>query len=212
LRIRLLFTLAFFLAYAAAPVYASSSITPECLPVSVKSSSTKLPPEVPNFDSENRDYMIRTIAFEAGGESNEGKAAVAYVILNRVKSGGWGDSIKDVVTRPWQFEPWMKRREEMEKLSRDDPRYQHAAQIADAVLTGQMADPTAGATYFLNSNLVERRGGSLPEWARGEGQQIGGHTFYAPESVTLRGQTLRASGDSLSCPSLQAGQAAHHFG
>jgi len=156
--------------------------------------------------------MIRTIAFEASGESDEGKAAVAYVILNRVKSGVWGDSIKDVVTHPWQFEPWMTRRKEMEKLPRDDPSYQHAAQIADAVLTGQMADPTAGATYFLNSNLVERRGGSLPEWARGEGQQIGGHTFYAPERLTLRGQTLRASGDAPSCPSLQAGEATHHFG
>ena len=54
--------------------------------------------------------MIRTIAFEASGESDEGKAAVAYVILNRVKSGVWGDSIKDVVTHPWQFEPWMTRR------------------------------------------------------------------------------------------------------
>src|SRR5262245_57206931 len=140
--------------------------------------------------------MIRTIAFEASGESDEGKAAVAYVILNRVKSGVWGDSIKDVVTHPWQFEPWMTRRKEMEKLSRDDPSYQHAAQIADAVLTGQTADPTAGATYFLNSNLVERRGGSLPEWARGEGQQIGAHTFYAPERLTLRGQTIRASGDA----------------
>lgn len=205
MRIRLLFTLAFFLAYAAAaPVYASANIKPECLPVSVKFPSTELPPEVPNFDSENRDYMIRTIAFEAAGESDEGKAAVAYVILNRVKSGVWGDSIKDVVTHPWQFEPWMNRREEMEKLSRDDPRYQHAAQIADAVLTGQMEDPTTGATYFLNSNLVQSRGGSLPEWARGEGQQIGRHTFYAPES--------RVSGDSLSCPHLQAGEAAHHFG
>jgi hypothetical protein len=74
LRIRLLFTLAFFLAYAAAPVYASPSIAPECLPGSVKLPSTQLPPEVANFDSENRDYMIRTIAFEASGESDEGKA------------------------------------------------------------------------------------------------------------------------------------------
>jgi hypothetical protein len=69
----------------------------------------------------------------------------------------------------------------MEKLSSDDPRYQNAAQIADAVLTGQIPDPTAGATHFLNPTIVrKRRGGSLPEWARGEGQPIGRHTFYAP--------------------------------
>jgi len=64
----------------------------------------------------------------------------------------------------------MTRREEMKKLSLDDPRYRNAAQIADAVLTGQMPDPTAGATYFLNPAVVrQRRGGSLPSWAHGEG-------------------------------------------
>jgi cell wall hydrolase len=51
----------------------------------------------------------------------EGKIAVAYVILNRIKSGGWGDSIKDVVTSPWQFEPWMTKRDAMEKLSTTSP-------------------------------------------------------------------------------------------
>ena len=85
------------------------------------------------------------------------------------------------MTHPWQFEPWMTRRGEIEKLSRDDPRYQSAATIADTVLSGQIEDPTAGATHFLNPIIVrQRRGGSLPAWARGEGQPIGRHTFYSP--------------------------------
>jgi hypothetical protein len=58
---------------------------------------------------------------------------------------------KDVVTQPGQFEPWTTRREEMQKLSLDDPRDRNAAQIADAVLTGQIPDPTAGATSILRS-------------------------------------------------------------
>jgi spore germination cell wall hydrolase CwlJ-like protein len=33
------------------------------------------------------------------------KIAVAYVVLNRKKSGRWGDDIKTVVTQPGQFEP-----------------------------------------------------------------------------------------------------------
>ena len=66
---------------------------------------------------EERDYLIRTIAFEASGEPEVGKAAVAHVILNRKKSGRWGDNIKDVVTHPGQFEPWMTRRREIEGLS-----------------------------------------------------------------------------------------------
>ena len=58
--------------------------------------------------------MIWTIAFEAPEESDEDKAAVAYVILNRTQNGRWGDNIKDVVTHPWQSEPWMTKRQDMD--------------------------------------------------------------------------------------------------
>ena len=140
---------------------------------------------------EERDYLIRTIAFEASGEPEVGKAAVAHVILNRKKSGRWGDNIKDVVTHPGQFEPWMTRRREIEGLSPNDPRYQSAAIIADAVLGGQTPDPTAGATHFLNPTIVwERRGGSLPLWASGDGLPIGRHTFYSPDGVATAPKAL----------------------
>src|SRR6516225_3135480 len=131
---------------------------------------------------DDRDYPIRTIAFEASGEPAIAKIAVAYVVLNRKKSGKWGDSIKTVVTQPGQFEPWSTRRREIEELSPNDPRYQSAAAIADAVLSGQAPDPTAGATHFLNPTIVrQRRGGALPSWASGEGLPIGSQTFYFPE-------------------------------
>ena len=188
---RLLFVLVFVILSGATPVHAALGIEPRRLPPATTQGAmdtvdAKLPiPEirqaVSNYDPRERDYLIRTIAFEAADESDEGKAAVAHVILNRKRSGRWGDNIKDVVTRPWQFEPWMTRRKEMKKLSPYDPRYQDAARIADAVLTGQMPDPTAGATHFLNPTVVrQRRDGSLPSWARGEGQPIGRHTFYSP--------------------------------
>ena len=122
------------------------------------------------------------------------------MILNRKRSGRWGDNVKDVVTRPWQFEPWITRRREMEKLAPDDARYQSAARIADAVLTGEMPDPTAGATHFLNPTIVrQRRGGSLPSWARGEGQAIGRQTFYSPyESGGMEmARSIAALGDPL---------------
>ena len=129
-----------------------------------------------------RDYLIKTIAFEAPHESAKGKAAVAYVVLNRKKSRRWADNVKDVVTQPWQFEPWMTRRKEMESLSPDDPRYKAAARIADAVFSGDIPDPTAGATHFLNPVVVrKRRGGSLPSWTAGGGYAIGRHTFYSPD-------------------------------
>jgi N-acetylmuramoyl-L-alanine amidase len=187
---RLLFLLAPILLGGATPLHAALGTAPRCLALAAQQATTETldaKPPIPelgeaglNYEPEERDYLIRTIVFEASGEPEEGKAAVAYVILNRKRSGRWGDNIKEVVMHPWQFEPWMTRRKEMEKLSPDDPRYQSAARIADAVLTGQMPDPTAGATHFLNPTVVrQRRGGSLPSWARGEGQAIGRHTFYS---------------------------------
>jgi len=129
-----------------------------------------------------RDYLIRTIAFEASGETEIGKVAVAYAVLNRKKRGRWGDTIKAVVTSPGQFEPWMTQRKAIEGLSPDNSRYQSAAIIADAVLSGQTPDPTAGATHFLNQIIVRaRRGGSLPAWASGEGRPIGRHVFHSPD-------------------------------
>src|SRR5262245_36953526 len=73
------------------------ALSPKCLPLA----APRVPPEndvkppiaelgettVPNYDSEERDYLIRTIVFEAADEPDEGKAAVAYVILNRKMSG-----------------------------------------------------------------------------------------------------------------------------
>jgi N-acetylmuramoyl-L-alanine amidase len=205
----------------AAPAHAALGSAPQCFPpepeIAPESSHAKLPlpPTTLSFRGlsytlEDRDYLIRTIAFEAGDEPDEGKAAVAHVVLNRTMIGRWGDTIKEVVTSPWQFEPWMMKRKAMLRLSKYDPLYQTAARIADAVLDGMMPDPTAGATHFLNPTIVrKRRGGSLPSWASGEGQQIGRHTFYAlAETDTSVRTTLavEAFEDSTACPHLEAGE------
>ena len=205
---RLLFLLVPIVLGGTIPLHAALGPAPLCLaPVDLQArpETVDVKPPIPqpgdgvsNYEpnDDERDYLIKTIAFEAPDESDEGKAAVAHVILNRKRNGRWGDNIKDVVTRPWQFEPWMTRRKEIEKLSPHDPRYQNAARIADAVLTGQMSDPTAGATHFLNPTVVrQRRDGSLPSWARGEGQPIGRHTFYSPnEGVAGSGRAAPSMG------------------
>lgn len=162
-------------------------IGPQCFPsLHWQGSGTGVFPSgdsttIRSYNLEDRDYLIRTVVFEAANEPSLGKAAVAHVVLNRKKSGRWGHQIKKIVTQPWQFEPWMTWRREIENLSPDDPRYRRAARIADAVLGGEIPDPTSGATHFLNGAIVRQRGGgSLPRWAHGEGLVIGRHTFYSP--------------------------------
>jgi N-acetylmuramoyl-L-alanine amidase len=206
---RLLFLFAYLCSSAATPAFAALGEASRCVTTeqgTLELTDVNLPlpafgKAMPNLDPKDRDYMIRTIAFEASGEPEEGKSAVAHVILNRTLSGRWGDNIKDVVTHPWQFEPWMTRRKEMQNMSPSDPRYLSAARIADQVLAGETPDPTAGATHFLNPTIVrQRRGGSLPAWAEGSpGHPIGRHTFYAPRegNSTLHAALLDWQTDSI---------------
>lgn len=130
-----------------------------------------------------RDLLIRTVIGEAANQPDEGQAAVAHVVMNRVKAGRYGGKdIPGVVLAKNQFEPWSTRAKELWAIPPDSPAYQRAAAIVDGVLTGQAPDPTGGATHFLEPDIVrQRRGGTLPAWASGEGQRIGSHLFFAPE-------------------------------
>ena len=50
---------------------------------------------------ENLVWLSMCIYFEAMGEPKVGQVAVGHVIMNRVEKSG--TSVKDVVTKPWQF-------------------------------------------------------------------------------------------------------------
>lgn len=126
----------------------------------------------------DRDYAIRTMIGEAANQGDEGLAAVAHVIMNRVR-GGYGGNPREVVLARGQFEPWATRRGELMGYAPEDPAYQRAAAVFDKVIGGESKDPTGGATHFLNEDIVrQRRGGTLPRWASGDSTKIGDHTFY----------------------------------
>ena len=56
--------------------------------------------------SAEESYMLAKIAMaEAEGEDTEGKALVMLVVLNRVWSDGFPDSIEEVIMEPGQFSP-----------------------------------------------------------------------------------------------------------
>lgn len=132
----------------------------------------------------HRDLAIRTIYGEAANEPDEGQAAVAAVIKNRMQAGRYGgDSIPGVVLAKNQFEPWgnTDARSRMMALKQDDPRYQKIGGIVDQMFGGQMEDPTGGATHFVAPAAQAALGRPMPSWAQGEGQAIGRHTFFAPE-------------------------------
>jgi spore germination cell wall hydrolase CwlJ-like protein len=142
------------------------------------------------------DVMVRTVIGEAANESEEGKAAVAHVIMNRARMNVphyGGSNVADValhnasIMRPtgkrrvWQFEPWMhtKIKTYLWAIPVTSERYQHVKRIVLGCVNGDIADPTNGATHFLNPDIVRSRtGGSLPGWAQGTGKRIGTHVFF----------------------------------
>lgn len=141
-------------------------------------------PPPPALSPSHRDLAIRTIYGEAANEPDEGQAAVAAVIRNRVEAGRYGGKdVPSVVLAKNQFEPWgnSEARARMSALKPDDPRYSKIGGIVDQVFGGQTPDPTNGSTHFFSPTAQAALGRNAPSWAQGEGQPIGRHTFYAPE-------------------------------
>lgn len=78
-------------------------------------------------------YLTLTIYGEARGLDAQGKQAVANVIMNRLRSGRWGRTIRDVVTKSrqndagrvvYQFSCWGDdNKREMERMFANDQAY-----------------------------------------------------------------------------------------
>jgi N-acetylmuramoyl-L-alanine amidase len=60
---------------------------------------------VEGYSPAELDLLARLVRAEARGESFTGKVAVAEVVLNRVESSQFPDTIKGVVYQPRQFSP-----------------------------------------------------------------------------------------------------------
>ncbi|HHV55499.1 MAG TPA: LysM peptidoglycan-binding domain-containing protein [Firmicutes bacterium] len=115
---------------------------------------------------EEIELLARLVQAEAGAESYLGRVAVAAVVVNRVRSPQFPDTIKDVIYQPGQFPPVFSpgfSNLEPDRLSR---------QAALAALQGE--DPTGGALYFYNPRLAVNRS----FWAtRTVLAEIGNHRF-----------------------------------
>jgi len=122
--------------------------------------------------------LARTIYGEARGEGEEGMNAVAHVIKNRVKSGKYGQGVKGVTRKPWQFSAWNKKDPNREKIlglrPGEDDIFDEAIKVAENVLGGKTEDPTQGALHYYNPDVVNAR------WDRNKKAKkikIGNHLF-----------------------------------
>jgi len=110
------------------------------------------------------DIMARVIHGEARGEPYKGQVAVGAVVMNRIKSAQFPDTIRGVVFQPGAFtaindgQYW---------LTPNKAAYQAAL---DAV---RGWDPTGGALYYFNPKTAT----SKWIWSRPQTVTIGNHIF-----------------------------------
>ncbi len=124
--------------------------------------------------SEDDLYWLNQVTeAEAGGESYEGKVAVAATVLNRVKSADWPDSIKETIFQVttysgisyYQFSPVLDRRIYEVKPTEDTKK------AVQAALNGE--DTSQGAVVFYNPDKTDN------QWVRSREVTvtIGNHIF-----------------------------------
>lgn len=113
----------------------------------------------------DRDYLAAAIASEAGGEPIEGQYGVGNVILNRVNSGRYPGSIRDVIMQPGQFSAFNGitgyAGGEGANNQWQNPGTEFY-ELADTLIGGHASDLTNGALNYYNPSVAS------PAWG-GEG-------------------------------------------
>ncbi|GAA6161084.1 MULTISPECIES: cell wall hydrolase [Ruegeria] len=120
--------------------------------------------------------LAEALYFEARGESVRGQFAVAEVILNRVDSGRFPDTLCGVIKQgtgkkyQCQFTYTCDGRKE---VIREKRAYERVSKVARAAIDGDVPALTEGATHYHTTAV-------RPSWARvyTETARIGVHIFY----------------------------------
>ncbi|WP_243698519.1 cell wall hydrolase [Paracoccus alkanivorans] len=126
----------------------------------------------PRYTATELQCLAEALYFEARGESREGQAAVAEVILNRVESSAFPSTVCDVVNQPMQFSYTIGGR----KTIRNKSAYQRVLAVAKESLLGAPRVLTSGATYFHTPSV-------RPAWSYRfqRTTRIGQHIFYSAQ-------------------------------
>ncbi len=125
---------------------------------------------------ENFRCLAEALYFEARGESIRGQFAVAEVILNRVESGRFPDSLCGVINQgtgkkyQCQFTYTCDGKKEIINEKRA---FERVSKVARAAIDGVADEMTSGATHYHTKAV-------RPSWSRvyKETARIGVHIFY----------------------------------
>lgn len=137
-----------------------------------------------SLSTSEEDMLARTLLGECGRCSDAEVKAIGHVVLNRLRSGRYGDRIADVVTYKrrgvYHFTCWDPRFDLNEAVGRHVDRsraYNRMRGLAGDIWQDDV-DPTAGAVDYFHPAAFKPRGGQ-PNWTKHRvGLRIGGAVFY----------------------------------
>jgi len=124
-------------------------------------------------DDPEQDCLASAVYFEARGESLKGQLAVADVVLNRVRSEKYPDTVCEVVEQPWQFS-FVNATGRIPAADRSSAAWSRA--VAIARIAG------AGTARAVDSDVLWYHADYVsPSWGRRLARQdrIGLHIFYS---------------------------------
>ena len=143
---------------AAASADTAKSAAEEAAASAKETASAAASTEVSDSD---RKLLAAIIYCEAGNQSMQGKIAVGNVVLNRVNSRKFPNTISKVIYQKGQFTPagsgWLK------KVLNGGKIPQSCYEAADRALAGER--PVGGAVFFMRTYLhsVQREGSAVRE-------------------------------------------------
>lgn len=123
-----------------------------------------------DWDSEDAYLLVKIAMAEAEGEGLEGKALVMLVVLNRVQSDEFPDSISEVIFQKGQFSPISNGR--YDRVEPDQECYEALD------LVSEKWDESQGTLYFESA--------SASNWHRNNLKflfQYGKHYFYTDKEL-----------------------------
>ena len=149
----------------------------------------------PKDNARQMRCLAEAIYFESRGEPEQGQAAVAQVVLNRVRSGIYPTTICGVVyqdrNRPFACQFSFACEGKSLRIEEPGP-WAVATRIAQEVVTGANFNPRVGEAVNYHANYV------APFWAGylRKVDRIGNHIFYAMrDGVNWAPGALNGRGD-----------------
>ena len=161
----------------AAPVLGACSMTPvETASTTAPSTAAKQPHELrkraialAKADPREKECLVRAMYFESNRSSESGLLGVGTVVMNRVESGRFADTVCGVAHQPRQFF-----NTRAYNPNRSSAMWKSAVEVSREAMAGHTADVVPGALFYHATYIAPPRFFR----SRPRAAVLGDHIFY----------------------------------